>query len=187
MKALSRLLVSSLLVGAVALASSTVSSTAHAQSTRGAGYVQGNVLGFTAFFNTGGGAAYPMELSGGYHINGTHEGFVIGGAQKFIFGGNFGGFIGATVLRMGYDIAIPIKEMELTVAPYGYGGIAYGDADLRAHFGFGVEGRFFPLTEGAGKGFFAVARPLEVGFIPIGGGAGTLIPYTFSLGAGYAF
>jgi len=183
MKALTRILVSSLLAGSLAL----VSSSAHAESTRGAGYVQGNVLGFTAFFNTGGGAAFPMELSGGYHINGSHEGFVIGGAQKFIFGGNAGGFIGATVLRMGYDIAIPIKEFELTVAPYGYGGIAYGDLDLRAHFGFGVEGRFFPLTEGAGKGFFAVARPFEVGFIPIGSGLGTLVPYTFSVGAGYAF
>lgn len=68
--------------------------------------------------------------------------------------------------------------MELTIAPYGYGGPAYGDIDLRAHFGFGVEGRFFPLVEGPGKGFFAVARPFEIGFIP--GNGGTAVPFTFS-------
>jgi hypothetical protein len=185
MKAFSGIFVSSLLAGSLAL----VSSSAHAESTRGAAYVQGNVLGYTPFFNSGGGSAFPMEVSGGYHLGGTHEGFVIGGAQKFLFG-SFGGAAFATVLRLGYDIAIPIKQFELTVAPYGFGGIAYGDGwggEVRAHFGFGVEGRFFPLTEGAGKGFFAVARPLEIGFVPIGGGAGTAIPYTFSVGAGYAF
>lgn len=182
MKALSRLFAAGLVAGATLL----VSSSASAQSSRGAGYVQGNVLGFTALMNTFGGTGFPMEFSGGYHINGAHEGFVIGGAQKFLFG--TGGGVGlATVLRMGYDIAIPIKEMELTIAPYGFGGPAYGDGwgGVRAHFGFGVEGRFFPLTEGAGKGFFAVARPFELGFVPATGG--TFVPYTFSLGAGYAF
>ncbi len=155
MKALSRLFAA----GAVAGATLLVSSSASAQSSRGAGFVQGNVLGFTAFLNTFGGTAFPMEFSGGYHINGSHEGFVIGGAQKLLFANRGVGF--ATVLRMGFDIAIPIKEMELTIAPYGYGGPAYGDGwdGMRAHFGFGVEGRFFPLTEGAGRGFFAVARP----------------------------
>lgn len=179
MKALTRLIGSSLVVAGLAL----VSSSAHAESTRGAGYVQGNVLGFTTFFNGGGGTGFPIEVSGGYHIGGTHEGFVIGGAQKFIFAGG-GAFI-ATVARAGYDIAIPIQEMELTIAPYGFLGITYGDVGLHPHFGFGVEGRFFPLNEGAGKGFFAVARPFEIGFIPLSGG--TSVPFTFSLGAGYAF
>lgn len=184
MKALSLLFVSSLLAGSLVLTSSS----AHAESSRGAAYVQGNVLGFTALVNSGGGSGFPLEVSGGYHLGGTHEGFVIGGAQKFLFG-SLGGAAFATVLRVGYDIAIPIKDFELTIAPYGFGGIAYGDGwggDVHAHFGFGAEGRFFPLSEGAGKGFFAVARPLEVGFVPIGGGAGTAIPYTFSVGAGYA-
>lgn len=182
MKIISRLFVSSLFAGAVALASST----AHAESTRGAGYVQGNVLGYTTFLNSFGGSAYPLELHGGYHIGGTHEGFVIGATQKFLFA--TGGFLGATVARAGYDIAIPIKEFELTVAPYGYAGVAYGDGgggDVRFHFGFGAEARFFPLVEGAGKGFFATARPFEIGFMP--GPGTTLVPYNFSLGAGYAF
>ena len=181
MKTISRLFVSSLFAGAVALASST----AHAESTRGAGYVQGNVLGYTTFLNSFGGSAYPLELHGGYHIGGTHEGFVIGATQKFLFAS--GGFLGATVARAGYDIAIPIKEFELTVAPYGYAGVAYGDAlgEARVHFGFGAEARFFPLVEGAGKGFFATARPFEIGFMP--GTGTTFVPYNFSLGAGYAF
>lgn len=77
MKALSRLFAAGLVAGATLL----VSSSASAQSSRGAGYVQGNVLGFTALMNTFGGTGFPIEFSGGYHINGAHEGFVIGGAQ----------------------------------------------------------------------------------------------------------
>lgn len=190
MKALSRLLVSSLLVGAVALTSSS----AHAQSTRGAGYVQGNVLGYSlvgasvsagAFGSvsaTSGG--YPIDLHGGYHLGGTHEGFVIGATQKFIFSG---AFTAGTLARAGYDIAIPIKngEMELTIAPYGQIGALYGDNGGRFAFGLGAEGRFFPLNEGAGKGFFATAKPFELTFAP--GSGGLLYLYTFSAGAGYAF
>ena len=180
MKATSRLLVSSLLAGAVAL----VSSSAHAQSTRGAGYIQGNVLGFAT---ASGGSGFPIDLHGGIHLsgNGGHEGFVIGGTQKFIFGG--GGGFGMTMARLGFDIAIPIKDMELTIAPYGQGGIGYGfsGGDPGAAFGFGVDGRFFPLTEGAGKGFFATAKPFELTFLPTS--LVTFTFYTFSVGAGYAF
>ena len=93
----------------------------------------------------------------------------------------------ATVARAGYDIAIPIKggEMELTVAPFGFAGALYGDNGGRAYFGFGAEARFFPLNEGAGKGFFAAAKPFELGLSP--GSGGLLTTYTFHLGAGYAF
>ena len=190
MKALSRLFVSSLLAGTVAF----VSSSAHAQSTRGAGYVQGNVLGYSlvgasvSFGALGSvsatSGAYPIDLHGGYHLGGTHEGFVIGATQRFLFSG---GFIAATTARAGYDIAIPIKngEMELTIAPYGFLGAMYGDNGGRPYFGAGVEGRFFPLNEGGGKGFFATAKPLELGFAP--GSGGLLWTYTFNAGAGYAF
>lgn len=182
-KLAARLTLSALLAGTVALASST----AHAQnSDRGPGFIQGNVLGFVTSLNSGGGgAAYPMEFSGGYHLGtNAHEGGVIGGAQKLIFG--YGSTLAATVFRGGYDIAIPIQEMELTIAPYGYAGFAYGSGlGMRAHFGFGAEGRFFPLKQGPGKGFFAVARPFDIGLIPATGG--TLALYTFSLGAGFAF
>lgn len=182
-KLLARVAVSSLFAGIVALGPST----AHAQnSDRGPGFVQGNVLGFVTSLNSGvRGSAYPVEFSGGYHLGtNAHEGGVIGGAQKFMFG--YGGMIAATVFRGGYDIAIPIQEMELTIAPYGYAGFAYGDiGSVRAHFGFGAEGRFFPLKHGPGKGFFAVARPFEIGMIP--GSGATLVLYTFNAGAGFAF
>lgn len=150
----------------------------------GPGFVQANVLGFSAAISGGSGLAYPLEISGGYHINGAHEGLVLGGAQKLIFSG---GMIAATVVRVGFDLAIPVQEMDLVVAPYGYGGVAYGApvGGVLAHFGFGAEGRFFPIKRGPGKGFFAVARPFEVGFIPAIGG--TLVFYTFSAGAGFAF
>jgi hypothetical protein len=192
MKTISRLFVSSLFAGAVALASST----AHAESNRGAGYIQGEVLGYSLMGAPGvdtpfgsisaSYGAYPIEIHGGYHLGGTHEGFVLGGSQKFFFGSASSG---ATLLRAGYDIAIPIKggEMELTVAPFGFGGIYYGfsGGDPRAMFGFGAEARFFPLNEGAGKGFFAAAKPIELGFLP--GTGGLFTTYTFHLGAGYAF
>ena len=54
-----------------------------------------------------------------------------------------------------------------------------------AHFGFGGEGRFFPLKQGPGKGFFAVGRPFEIGFIAADNRI-TVI-YTFSLNADFAF
>ncbi|HQY60953.1 MAG: hypothetical protein IPF92_28250 [Myxococcales bacterium] len=173
--------VCSLLAGAVALGAST----AHAQnSDRGPGFVQGNVLGFATSLSGGVGTAYPMEFSGGYHLGtNAHEGGVIGGAQKLFFAG--GGVLAATVFRGGYDIAVPIQEMELTIAPYGYAGVAYGGGFTGAHFGFGGEGRFFPLKQGPGKGFFAVGRPFEIGFIAAGSGVAVI--YTFSLGAGFAF
>jgi len=186
MKALSRLFVSSLLAGAVAF----VSSSAHAESTRGAGYVQGNVLGYSLVGTSAGGfggtsGAYPIDLHGGYHFGGTHEGFALGATQRFLFSG---GFLAATTARAGYDIAIPIKngEMELTVAPYGFLGLMYGEGSgARPYFGVGAEARFFPLNEGGGKGFFATAKPLELGFAP--GEGGLFWTYTFNAGAGYAF
>ncbi len=176
-----RVLLSTAFAGAVALASSS----AEAQSSRGPGFVQANILGIAAGISGATGSAYPLELSGGYHLNGAHEGVVLGGAQKFLFAG--GGMLAATVFRGGFDISIPVEQMELVVAPYAFGGVAYGDGAgaVRAHFGFGGEGRFFPLKEGPGKGFFAVGRPFEVGFIPVTGG--TFVFYTFSAGAGFAF
>lgn len=189
MKTISRLFVSSLFAGVVALASST----AHAESNRGAGYIQGEVLGYslvgqsvdTPFGSVSASSGtFPLEIHGGYHLGGTHEGFVIGASQKFFFSS---GFVAATVGRLGYDIAIPIKggEMELTVVPFGFGGVMYGDSSGRAYFGLGAEARFFPLSEGAGKGFFAAAKPFELGFAP--GSGGMFTTYTFHLGAGYAF
>lgn len=122
-----------------------------ADSERGPGYVQAHLLGAQlALGSVGGvsasGVAYPIEIHGGYHVSGRHDGFVIGATQKFAFGN---GTIGATVVRLGYDIAIPVGRREITIAPYGFGGVAYpfSAGDPGGHFGFGVEGRFFPIEK----------------------------------------
>lgn len=118
-----------------------------AESERGPAYVQAHVLGAQlAFASAGSGAAFPIELHGGYHVSGRHDGFVIGATQKLVFGNGTGG---ATLLRLGYDIPIPIGRRELTIAPYGFGGVAYAFAggDPGAHFGLGVEARFFPIEK----------------------------------------
>lgn len=135
---------------ALALVLSTAGVATAAESERGAGYVEAHLLGAQLSFASANGISqtnvqYPIEIHGGYHVSGRHDGFVIGATQKFAFAN---GSLGATVLRLGYDIAIPIGRRELTIAPYGFGGIAYPfSGDPGAHFGFGAEGRFFPIEK----------------------------------------
>ncbi|MBL9113168.1 MAG: hypothetical protein JNM74_28035, partial [Myxococcales bacterium] len=120
------------------------STPAHAaESERGAAYVEAHLLGAQLSFASANGVSasgvqYPIEIHGGYHLSGRHDGFVVGATQKLAFAN---GSIGATVLRLGYDIAIPIGKRELTIAPYAFGGIAYpfGGGDPGAHLGAGVE------------------------------------------------
>lgn len=162
-----------------------------ANSNRDSLYVGGTILGFGAPLNSGfrgNTTPYRLDFDFGGHVNGRHDGFVIGFRQAFLFGGGFDG--GITQLRMGGDIAIPIRggRMELTIAPYGAGGIYYNfnGADPRAAISFGVEGKFFPIEN---NGFFAMARPFEITLLPGNGQFGTGVPalYGFGVGAGYAF
>lgn len=122
-----------------------------ADSERGPGYVEAHVLGASIGIASANGisataVSYPIEISGGYHVSGRHDGFVLGGTQRFFFGNGTGG---ATVARLGYDIAVPIGRRELTIAPYAFGGVYYAFAggDPGAHLGLGVEGRFFPIEK----------------------------------------
>ena len=185
MNTLAKTSIASLFAGALVLAASP----ARADSNRDGGFVQGNILGVSVLTSglgvgAGGTAGFPLELSAGYHVSGKQEGFHIGFAQRFTFSS---AFFAASTLKMGWTIPISIKDMELGISPYFWGGPAYGDTDLRAYFGPGLEARFFPIAHGAGKGFFGTARPFDLGFMPIGSGAGTAIVYTFSVGLGYAF
>ena len=62
-----------------------------------------------------------------------------------------GGSSGATIARLGWDFAIDLDPMELTIAPYLQGGALYGfGGGAGGLVGPGVEGRLFP---------FAVHRP----------------------------
>jgi hypothetical protein len=160
-------------------------------STRGPFYVQGSPLGVGFLgepsfgrFGGGVGGAWHADVEFGYHFMGHHDGIVLGVRQTFYVSG---GSAGTTQARVGWDIAIPIKQMELVIAPYGTLGIGYffNGGDPAFAFGFGVEGKFFFFPQDhAASGFYAFFRPFE--------GGALVSSYSFFLGnlaagAGYAF
>lgn len=148
MSTLSRIAAVTLLVSTAALASPSEA----AESDRGPAYVEAHVLGGMVGVGdttAGGGwagGAFALELHGGYHLSGRHDGFVVGLTQKLAVGG---GALGATLARLGWDFAIPIKRRELTIAPYGFGGALYAfdGGGVAAHIGAGIEARFFPIEK----------------------------------------
>jgi hypothetical protein len=133
-------------------------------------------------FCVGGGTIGEYRLSAefGYHFSQRHDGMVLGGRQVFLLGSQAQG---VTEGRVGYDIAIPIKRFELTAAPYGTAGIAYGIGGVGGvafAFGFGGEAKFFFK-----ENFYAMLIPLE-----LGGWFGNTFNgfvYQAAAGVGYAF
>jgi hypothetical protein len=164
-----------------------VSNNAHAlePSTRGPLYFQGAPLGFGFLVVCGGfgvcgtGGAYHLDLEAGYHFMGHHEGIVAGLRQSFYLSG---GSAGTTQARVGWDIAIPLKDgqFEITIAPYTTLGVFYpfGGGNAGFAFGIGVEGKFFFY-----EGLYAFLRPFEGGAV-ISNGSGFL--GNFGAGIGYA-
>ncbi len=155
-----------------------------AASQRDPFYIEGHPIGFDSPVNKRGApTSYKLDFEFGYHPSNRHDEFVIGVRQGFYLPSV--GASGFTAMRLGYDIPILVKggRMEVTIAPYGLGGINYsfegnGVAGLIA---FGIEGRFFPI---ANNGFFATGRPFEIDiFIR----SNPTVTYAFMLGAGYAF
>lgn len=142
-----------LLTTALVVAGFCSAAPARADSKRGPFFIEGHVLGGALAFPSTGviGTSYPLEIAAGYHISGVHEGFVLGLAQRFDIGLS-GGSSGATLARLGWDFAIDLDPMELTIAPYLHGGALYGFGGGGAGglVGPGVEGRLFP---------FRVVRP----------------------------
>ena len=186
----SLVLAASLFAGTATLVCGNGTAEALEPSTKGPLYVQGALLGGAFGFGNAydGYGAYRLDVEFGAHFTGRHDGFVVAGRQAFYFGWGLGGFsIGTTVARLGYDIPIVIKEgkYEITIAPYGIVGIGYGlcgnCGGVAFNFGFGVEGRFFPMQS---NGFYAFARPIEFSFFA-GNGFATL--FSPGLGVGYAF
>jgi hypothetical protein len=93
------------------------------------------------------------------------------------------------LVRLGYDIPIPIKggKYEITIAPYGLIGAAFFDRwgnGLSAGFqtGGGCEGKFFLL-----KGFYVFARPLDFGVQCLHDIGQCYFQWQFGAGAGYAW
>ncbi len=175
-------------------------SPAHADdSKRGAFYVQGSPLGVgVAFFpgadytdpvtgNTisgGGGASasYRIDVEGGYHFSGRHDGFVLGLRQAFYFSG---GSLGSTTVRAGWDIPIALADgkMELTIAPYAHLGIGYAFAggDPFFHWGVGADGKLFFLKD---LGLYAYVRPIEFSMFI---NSAVVPAISFGAGMGFAF
>lgn len=159
------------------------------QSTKGAAYLQADPLGFasiTTCVNAGvfgsicaSSTSFAMDFEGGYHFSGRHDGFVLGGRQSFYISS---GSAGSTQARFGYDIPIMLSEgkYELTIAPYGVMGVAYGfkGGDPSFAFGFGSDVRFF-IGDG---GFFVGGHPIELGGWAPGG-----FVFKATFGVGYAF
>lgn len=171
------------LSASIAAAIAFAPSVAHADSERGMFFVQAAPGMLTVFAADGTGVAYHPDLDVGIHFNKHHEGVALGLHQAFYIG-DFSS--GATQIRGGYDIAIPISngDMELTLSPHAKVGIAYGfeGGDPLFAGGVGFEGRFFFLKD---LGLFAMARPLDID-IWVNGDV-VIVPITFAIGAGYAF
>lgn len=138
----------SILLGAAAAAlglAFALEKPAAADSDRGPFYVQAHVVGGTiSFVDPMVGISFPIELHAGYHFSGRHDGFVVGLTQRIGFGS---GAYGMTLARLGWDIPIQAGRVELTIAPYLFGGAFYpfGGGDAGAHFGAGTELRIFPI------------------------------------------
>jgi hypothetical protein len=168
-----------------------VTNEAHAlePSTRGPLYFQSSPLGIGFFgvcANAGPfgnvcsvGGTYHVDLEAGYHFMGHHEGFVAGLRQSFYLSG---GSAGTTQARLGWDIAIPLKDgqFEITIAPYTTLGVFYpfGGGNAGFAFGIGVEGKFFFY-----EGLYAFFRPFEGGAVISSSSA---FLGNFGAGIGYA-
>jgi len=183
---------------AAALAAVAVAPSARAaDSTRGPWYVDVSPAGFgllTTCLNNqivvnngipssptntvcGTGSAYRADIEGGYHFSKRHDGFTLGIRQVLYVAG---GVAGSSLVRFGYDIAVPIKDFELTIAPFVNAGVAYNmvtDGAVVFAFAGGIDVKFF-IT----KAFYLFARPAELGaWIPGG------FVYQAGIGAGLAF
>jgi len=121
--------------------------TALSESKRGPFHVEAHVVGVAiGVGDPPGEPTYPFEVSAGYHVMGSHEGFVVGLVQRVDVGFS-GGALGSTATRVGWDFAIPLGKRELFIAPYAQGGVTYAfeAGDPLGLFASGIEGRFFPF------------------------------------------
>jgi hypothetical protein len=155
-----------------------LASSAHAlpESTRGPFYGQ-SALGFAAF--DGGTIWFRPDLEFGWHPSGRSDGFALGLRQVLFT--TAPEVMGATLLRLGYDIAIPIKDgkFEVTVAPFGVFGAGYGMGTGAFNFSIGVEGRFYFW-----QGMYGFFRPFSLGGMVRDGGYWV---FDGGLGVGYSF
>jgi hypothetical protein len=184
-------------VGASAvLAALMVSSNASAfeNSTHGPFYVQAMPLGMNFWYSPVQNTAwvgYHPDVEFGIHFAGRHDGPVVALRQAFLLSG-FQARAGATTqLRYGYDIAIPVSDYELVIAPFGTVGLGYlfdgapglfGGPSAGLSMAWGAEGKFFFLN-----GLYAFARPFEMGFQCFHDSGQCSLAMVFGAGVGFAF
>lgn len=175
---------------AIALAPSHASAS---DSEQGPIYVQGGVgvsywdfprLNF-GFFTTGySWTGFRPEIEAGFHFSGRHDGLMLGVRQAFMITQIQGYAAGETVLRIGYDLAFKAGSLEINVDPFATVGVGYifdgPHAGVNATGGLDVKLFFM-------KGFYAYARPAELGFQCLHDSGNCAFVYAASAGAGFAF
>lgn len=165
-------------------------------SEQGPIYVQGGVgvsfwdfphIAFGPFAAAYSWTGFDPQVEFGWHPSGRHDGFVLGLRQAFIITAlNLGtGYAaGVTSLRGGWDLAFKAASMEINVDPFATFGVGYvfdgPSAGIEATGGLDVKAFFT-------KGFFAYARPAELGFQCFHDSGNCAFSYAMSVGAGYAF
>ncbi len=183
-------------LGVAALAAAVALSSPRAfadDSVQGPAYVEGGVgvsfwdfphLAFGPFSTGYSWTGFNPAVELGYHFSGRHDGFVLGLRQGFSVTAIQGHAAGTTVVRGGYDLAFKAGSLEVNVDPFGTFGVGYvfdgPSAGIQATGGIDVK-LFFT------KGFFAYARPAELGFQCFHDSGDCAFTYAAGVGAGFAF
>ena len=134
---------------------------------------------------------FDPQVEFGWHPSGRHDGFVLGVRQAFIVTAVQGAAAGVTSARFGWDLAFKASSIEINVDPFATFGVGYvfdglvpfaggPSAGIEATGGLDVKAFFT-------KGFFAYARPAELGFQCFHDYGNCAFSYAMSVGAGYAF
>jgi hypothetical protein len=162
-------------------------------SSQGPMYVQGGLglnfwdfphLQFGLYSTSYSWTGFRPEVEFGFHPSGRHDGFVIGVRQEFVITAIQQRAAGMTVVRGGWDIPIKVGTLELNIDPFATVGIGYvfdgPSAGILATGG--LDAKLFLV-----KGFYAFARPAELGVQCLHDSGNCAFVYAMSLGAGYAF
>ena len=161
-----------------------------AESTRGPLYVQGAfplALGYGHAFTGAGSAGFSNwkpDMEFGAHFTGRHDGFVLGLRQEFHIMELPNAAGATTVVKLGYDIPIPVSDFEITIGPYGTFGVNYifDGPHAGIHATGGIDGKFFFY-----EGLYAFARPFEMGFQCLHDVGNCALWMEFGAGIGFAF
>ena len=168
------------------------------QSTRRPFYLEGTLAGIEPWFGfnftASKGVYYHPGIEFGVHFTGRHDGLALGLRQSFAIGGSYP--IGETVLRAGWDLALPFRNgrFEVTLAPFATVGMNYflgpGPVQAGAHFSVGFDMKLFFY-----QGLYLLLRPVELSLgefvdlapVSVLERQNVFFNFDFGAGLGYAF